>query len=111
MTGTSFCDVAFSRDGAILASVQGETGLVEIRDPGSGEVLHKIDDFPACFPFDGGSPHGLSFSAELLAIGGAEGQGQRARSAAAFDQAWLRSGHYNGSDKKQQILELPLPNV
>ena len=29
LPGTAFCDVAFSRDGSMVASVRGATGLVE----------------------------------------------------------------------------------
>eukprot|EP01045_Picozoa_sp_COSAG04_P018668 COSAG04_NODE_1744_length_5718_cov_22.631073_3_plen_1026_part_00 len=72
--GTAFCDAAFSRDGAMVASVRTKTGLVEIRDAETGATLHAIDDFPACHPFVGGFSHGLSFSGELLAIGGRHGK-------------------------------------
>ena len=54
--GTAFCDAAFSRDGGMVASVQAETGLVEIRDVETGATLHVIDDFPACLG-GGGRPH------------------------------------------------------
>ena len=70
MPGTRFCDAASSRDGAMVGSVRAETGLVEIRDAETGATLHEIDDFPACNPRNGGQPHGLSFSGELLAIAG-----------------------------------------
>jgi WD40 repeat protein len=58
--GTPFCDVAFSRDGATVASARGESGVVEIRDVQSNSSLHTIEDFPACLIGD--LTHGLSFS-------------------------------------------------
>ena len=56
--------------GTMVASVHVETGLVEIRDAETSATLHVIDDFPACSSSNGG----LSFSGELLAIGGRDGK-------------------------------------
>jgi WD40 repeat protein len=67
-SGTAFVDVTFSRDGKVLASARGLTGVVEIHDAMSEGVPKLLDGFPACRGKD--QPHGLSFSPELLAVGG-----------------------------------------
>eukprot|EP01046_Picozoa_sp_COSAG06_P059643 COSAG06_NODE_12407_length_1385_cov_18.460243_1_plen_343_part_01 len=73
-SGTSFCDATFSRDGTIVASARSETGVVEIRDAQSNSTLKTMDGFPACNLKSGERPHGLSFSCDLLAVGGRAGK-------------------------------------
>ena len=64
--GTHFCDVAFGGDGSMIASMRGgDTGLVEVRDVETSKPPKVIGDFPAS---------GLSFSRELLAVGGKKGE-------------------------------------
>ena len=74
-SGTHFCAVAFSGDSSMVASVRGgDTGLVEVRNAETNNLLKAIDDFLACHSHMGGLPGGLGFSRELLAIGGKNGK-------------------------------------
>ena len=72
--GTAFCDAAFSRDGAMVASVREASGLVEIRDVASSEVLHVIENFPSGGDHGDDGPGALSFSDDVLAIAGRNGE-------------------------------------
>ena len=72
--GTAFCDAAFSRDGKMVASVREASGLVEIRDVASSEVLHVIENFPSGGDHGDDGPGALSFSDDVLAIAGRNGE-------------------------------------
>eukprot|EP01046_Picozoa_sp_COSAG06_P054061 COSAG06_NODE_9517_length_1882_cov_2.126192_1_plen_473_part_01 len=66
-TGTRFAGVAFSRDGALVAAVRWETGVLEIRESRSNSAVKTIEDFPAV-QHDGHNC--LAFSEEVLAVTG-----------------------------------------
>ena len=71
----AYCDVAFSRDGSLVASVQSKSGLVQLHDVSTGEVQAQVDNFPACWKR--GKEHftqGIGFSEEELIIGGRKGK-------------------------------------
>eukprot|EP01046_Picozoa_sp_COSAG06_P004988 COSAG06_NODE_216_length_20108_cov_9.428857_17_plen_1409_part_00 len=71
----AYCDVAFSRDGSLVASVQSKSGLVQLHDAATGEVRAEVDNFPACWKR--GKEHftqGIGFSEEELIIGGRKGK-------------------------------------
>eukprot|EP01047_Picozoa_sp_COSAG01_P004174 COSAG01_NODE_134_length_24525_cov_434.185172_17_plen_497_part_00 len=68
-SGTVYCDVAFSGDGNVVASIVDMSGEVEVRRV-DGSMLHIVRDFPA--GFRSGFTNGLAFSHNFLALGGRE---------------------------------------
>ena len=98
-TRTKFIDCAFSRDSAMIASVQQDTGLVEIRDTWSNSLIAAIDDFPA--GFNGDRPNALCFANTCLAVGGGrEGKNKK--------QVWLVS---IASNFQEVVATLELPGT
>lgn len=70
LTGTTIIDAAFSRDGKHLASVQNQSGLLQVWDIESGttEPIFELADFAVghCE----GDAWAISYCEELLAVGG-----------------------------------------
>ena len=71
VTTLNVIDAAFSRDGKHIASVRAESGLLEVRDVGSSDVIFELEDFAA--EYDKWSPGGVGYSEELLAVAGRRG--------------------------------------
>eukprot|EP01043_Picozoa_sp_COSAG02_P072235 COSAG02_NODE_13528_length_1383_cov_0.925234_1_plen_359_part_10 len=69
LAGTTIIDAAFSRDGKHLASVQNKSGLLQVwnMESGSTEPIFELGNFTVGWE---GDSFGISYSDDLLAIGG-----------------------------------------
>lgn len=72
MPGTTFLDAVFSCDSSQIASIRADEGLLEIWNARTGKLLANVEDFPAAM--NEWSPGALSFSSDMLAVGGREGK-------------------------------------